>query len=86
MIRSYLPRLMASGCFESYRLHKLVGLPQEDAPTYAVQLMASSKKMLDQYLKIHEEEDQNLMLDQFGDKLVEFRTVMLVVDEGHQGS
>lgn len=82
MTKNYLPRLMDTGCFLSYRLHKLIGLPDSDEPTYSVQLLAENKTMLERYQKEYESDHNQLLAQYFKDKLVEFRTIMMVVEEG----
>ncbi len=82
MKKSYLPSVMDTGYFLSYRLHKLIGLPGSDEPTYSVQLLAKNKTMLERYQKEYESGHNQLLARHFKDKLVEFRTTMVVIDEG----
>lgn len=81
MTKNYLPGIMDTGCFLSYRLHKLIGLPGSDEPTYSVQLLAKNKNMLDRYQREHERNHEQLLSRHFKEKFVEFRTTMVVVDE-----
>ncbi|MBY5957770.1 DUF4286 family protein [Membranicola marinus] len=81
MIKNYLPGIMETGCFLSYRLHKLVGLNSNEEPTYSVQLIAKNKIMLQRYQRNHESNYMRLLNHQFKEKYVEFRTTMVVVDE-----
>ena len=82
MMKDHLLRIMETGCFESYRMHKLIGLSDSDDPTYSVQLLAQNKADLDRYLSLYQEEHDRLLHRNFKDKLVEFRTTMVVVAEG----
>lgn len=82
MINEYLPAVMKTGCFESYRLHKLVGLPDSDEPTYSVQLVAQKKARLLEYQKRYEREHLKMVSKKYRDALVEFRTTMVVINEG----
>ena len=84
MTKQYLPKLMETGCFLSYKLHKLIGLPSTDDPTYSVQLVADDKSQLQLYQSKYEGEHINLLNNRFKNKLVEFRTTMVVVDEGYK--
>ena len=82
MTREYLPKLMDTGCFLSYRLHKMIGLPNSDEPTYNVQLLVENKSMLNQYQQKYESDHNQFLHRQFKNKLVEFRSTMAVVEEG----
>lgn len=82
MMKEHLPRLMSTGCFESYRLNKLIGLPDSEDPTYSVQLVALNRSDLLRYQNQHQEEYDRLLYQHFKDQVVEFRTTMVVVEEG----
>ena len=81
MKKKYLPMLMDTGCFLGYRLHKLIGLPDSDDPTYSVQFLVDNKSKLHQYQQKYESEHDQFLHRHFKDNLVEFRTTMVIIDE-----
>ena len=82
MVSEHLPAIMQSGCFLSYRLHKLIGLGHTDEPTYSLQFLVKDKNRLQKYQEAYEIDHNQHLYEHFRDKVVEFRTTMVVVDEG----
>jgi hypothetical protein len=70
----YLPKLMATGYFEDYKIYKLLNVA-EDGITYSVQLFSSDLWKIEKYL---EKEAPELLADQnqrFRYKHVAYMTV-----------
>lgn len=72
---------MGTGCFLSYRLHKLIGLPGKDDPTYSLQLLTNGKSELEKYQSEFETDFIAYLNKNFKNKYVDFRTTMVVIDE-----
>lgn len=82
MMDEYIPAVMDTGCFESYRFHQLTSLPDEDGHTFAVQFTATQRKNLQDYLDLHFHTFQAKTEGKFKDQYVSFQTVMNLLDEG----
>ena len=71
----YLPKMMASGYFESYKMYKLLHI-EDDGVTYSIQLLAKSISDIQQFL----EKEAKLLEDEhnfrFKNRHVAFRTVL----------
>lgn len=79
---TYLPKLMESDCFREYRFHKLIGLPKQESPTYSLQLIADNKINIKRYQDQFEVDHINLTSECFKDRVLEFRTLMVIIDVG----
>ncbi|MDW8286962.1 MAG: DUF4286 family protein [Flammeovirgaceae bacterium] len=73
----HIPEVMATGCFEQYKLLKVL----EDAPnpmsvTFAIQYHVADLTTLDSYLKHHAPSLRAKHQEKFQDKALAFRTVL----------
>ncbi|MCC6186993.1 MAG: DUF4286 family protein [Chitinophagaceae bacterium] len=76
MLRTHLPMLMQTGCFEDAKLFRLLEQDDSDGPTFCAQYLAKSKADYENYLENHAADMRAETLKLWGDKVVAFRSVM----------
>lgn len=76
MTAEHMPEVVATGCFESSRLLRLVEVDETDGPTYAAQYMSPSKAMYNRYISNYAEALRKKSFDRWGDQFIAFRSVM----------
>ncbi len=81
MKNDHIPKVMASGCFIKYALHRLVNHKSEGA-NYAVQYFAQNHAVLQQYFSQFSLALQEEHQAKFKDKYVAFRSILETIDEG----
>ena len=80
MQRDYIPHLMESGVFESYRFCRLLGVDESDGLTYALQLVLASRPAFDVYQETQAYGHQKMFEERFKGQLVVFRSVLEEVE------
>ena len=78
----HIPDVMATACFKSYKLCRLVGHDDDDGITYAIQYEAPSEDLLLIYQQEHAKELQKAHQQKFEGKYVAFRSLLRVIDHG----
>jgi predicted GTPase len=81
MVEVHIPAIMKTGCFEKCQFAKLLETDESDGYTFVVQYYAISKANYNRYLALHAPALRKEVADEWGNKLVSFRTLMEVVDE-----
>ena len=76
----HIPAVMATGCFSSYQMVRLLEIDEEHGATYAVQYYADTKNDYERYISEFAPSLRKDTVSQWGDKAVAFRTIMLVVN------
>lgn len=76
MTTIHMPEVVATGCFSSSRLLRLVEVDETDGPTFAAQYTAASKSLYNQYISQYAEGLRKKSFDQWGDQFIAFRSVM----------
>lgn len=76
----YIPQIMDAGCFDSYRILRLLNVDDTDGPTYALQFTAQSRGALQRFETEYQPEFAALAFAAWGDQFVAFNTIMQVVD------
>ena len=76
---SFLPRIMATGYFDNFRLYKLLDDRNEGA-TYSIQFFAESLRKVQIYLEKEASLFAGEMNTRYRNKLVAFRTVLQEID------
>ena len=82
MRQVHVPEVMATGCFLSYRINRVVSMDDTDGETYAFQYLCQSMATLHQYHIHHAPALQKAHADRYKDQYVAFRTVLEVIEEG----
>ncbi len=75
-----IPGVLNTGCFEKYQLARLLQVDETEGPTYAIQYFAPSLSKYDYYLQHYNASFRQQVKDKWGDKYVDFRTLMQVVE------
>ena len=80
MKEKHIPEVMASGCFISQRLVRLLDTDESDGVTYAAQYEVDNKELYDIYIEQHAPALRKDMMNTFGDQFISFRSLMEVVN------
>jgi hypothetical protein len=76
----HLPEVLATGCFTSATIHRLLEVDDSEGPTYTVQYKAESKAAYNLYIDKHAGVLREKSYKKWGDKFIAFRSVMQVVN------
>ena len=79
MKEEHIPEIVATGCFISGSILRLMEVDETEGPTYAVQYKAESKEMYNQYIEEFSDDMRKKVMDKWGNKFIAFRSVMEVV-------
>ncbi len=82
MITIHIPEVLATGCFESYRLTRIIGDDDEHGVGFAIQYVASDIDVFNKYQMAHAKRLQKDHSDRYANRYVAFRTLMQVESEG----
>ena len=83
MTQKHILDVMETGCFEEYRICKLLLVNDEDdGITYAIQYTAPSMKELERYQQQYARELQRDHTERYKGKFVAFRTLLEIQDAG----
>lgn len=82
MRQVHVPEVMATACFLSYRINRVVSMEDNDGETYAFQYLCQDMATLHRYHIHHAPVLQKAHTDRYKDKFVAFRTVLEVIEEG----
>jgi retron-type reverse transcriptase len=72
----HIPEVLATNCFENARMLKMMFEEESQGTTYAVQYMAKSLEMIEQYQQEFAEALQAKHSNRYKDKFVVFRTLL----------
>src|SRR4051794_608292 len=75
----HIPEVLRTGCFDKYQFVRLLQIDETEGPTYAIQYYAPSLTKYDYYLQHHNRTMQEQVIGKWGQKYVEFATLMQVV-------
>ncbi len=84
MRETHIPDIMASGCFLSYRMCRLLGHEHEDSEIYAVQYLVKDMAHLLRFQQEFAPELQGQHKARYEGRYVVFRTVMELVDHNER--
>ena len=76
----HIPQVIGTGCFTQATILRLLEVDDSEGPTYAIQYLAPSKALYDQYIKEFAPLMRQRSFDQWGDRFIAFRSVMQVVN------
>lgn len=77
---SFIPEMLETGCFEKHQLVRILQVDESEGPTYAIQYYAPSLTKYDYYLQHYAGDFRKQVTDKWGEKYIDFRTLMQVVD------
>lgn len=81
MMDKHVPAIMATGKFYKIKIVKVLVEEEHGGTTYSVQYSADSREKLDEYYNEHSPEFRSEMYQLFGDKVLQFRTELEIVQE-----
>jgi hypothetical protein len=76
---THIPEVLATGCFQSHTVVRLLEVDDSEGPTYAIQYNAASKADYNRYITIHAEELRKKSFAEWGNRFIAFRSVMQIV-------
>ena len=79
LLEAHIPDVMATGCFSTYKLVRLLEVDESEGPTYAVQYVAEAKALYNRYITKFAEDLRQKTYDKWGQRFIAFRSVMQVV-------
>ena len=74
--------VMMTGLFSGYRMSRILHLDDSDGNTYTIQYELENRKKLEAYQSQFAKSLQKDHADRYGDKVLAFRSVMEILDEG----
>jgi hypothetical protein len=80
MKNTHIPEMLESGCFDKHLLVRLLEVDETEGPTYAIQFFAPTLSKYDYYLQHFAPAFRKKEADNWGQKIVDFRTLMQVID------
>jgi hypothetical protein len=81
MMDQHVPAIMDTGKFYKIKIVKVLGDDVHGGTTYSVQYFADSREKLDEYYKEYSPSMRAEMRQKFGDKVLQFRTELEIVQE-----
>ncbi len=82
MKKVHVPAVMATGCFDSYRITRIMEDPDEHGVGFAIQYVSPDADTFRKYHEVHAAALQKDHSDNFGGKYAAFRTAMYIEEEG----
>jgi len=82
MKQKHIPEVMQTGCFESYRIMRILGDDNEHGVTFAMQYICPDMEAFQTYQKEFARNLQQDHADTFKDRYAAFRTLMQIEEEG----
>jgi Domain of unknown function (DUF4286) len=79
LLNVHVPAVMETGCFQMYRVARLIEPAPPEGTAYTVQYVADSQEDLDRYLELHANRMRRDSHRAFGDRAVAFRSLMEIV-------
>ena len=76
----HIPDIIATGCFTSATIARLLETDEEEGPTYAVQYWAESKAMYNLYMEKFAIIMRQKAIERWHERFIAFRSVMQVVN------
>lgn len=80
MRETHIPLVLDTRCFEKHQLVRLLQVDETEGPTYAIQYYAATLSKYDHYLQHYAPFFREQAKDKWGEKYVDFRTLMQVVE------
>lgn len=79
MKEEHMPEVIATGCFQSSRILRLLEVDETEGPTYAVQYMAANRQDYNRYISEFADGLRKKTFEKWGDRTIAFRSVMELV-------
>lgn len=75
-LKEHGPKLISTGCFTGFKIHRLLEVDDAEGPTYTVQYFANSFSDYKQYQQEFASALQQEAYDRWGNLFIAFRTIM----------
>ncbi len=82
MCNVHIPDVMATGCFETYKLTRILDDEDEHGVGFAVQYVSPNQEAFQLYQDTYAGKLQKEHLDRYQGRYVAFRTLMVIESEG----
>ena len=79
MTKNHIPEVMGTGCFEEYKLFKVLSQQEGDNSSYSIQYFTDSIERINEYIQNHAPKLQQEHMVRYRDKHVAFRTLLETV-------
>jgi len=79
MLNEYIPQIMATNCFSTFNVLKLLDVDDSEGPTYAIQYVADENEGYERYKQQFFSVHNQSCFDRWGNGFIAFRTIMEVV-------
>ena len=76
----HIPGILGTGCFTSYGFYKILQVDDVEGQTYTVQYFADTLAAYETYIKQYATAFRQEVMDNYGDKLIAFRSLMEQVE------
>ena len=77
----FVPGMLATDAFVGYQLNRVISMGEADGRTYTLQFFCRDMKGIHQFQIKHGRNFQRLHAQRFGDQVVEFQSLMQIVDQ-----
>jgi len=81
MKQIHIPEVMATKCFESFKLSRILGDDDEHGVGFAVQYVSPNMEVFNRYQREHAKILQQQHSDRYTNRYAAFRTLMQIEDE-----
>jgi hypothetical protein len=76
MQQEHLPQMLATNCFTTSSLLRLLQNDDEEGPTYVAQYTAESMEKIDEYIEKHSQALRHAGFVKWGDQFIAFRSIL----------
>lgn len=80
MKETHIPAVMATKCFTSFRIVRILDIDDSEGPTYAIQYECETKVAYDHYINHESDLLRKAVMDQWGHQTIAFRSFMEIVN------
>lgn len=77
--QSYIPQVLATGCFTHHRMVQLLDTDEAEGPTYAIQFFADGEAQYQNYLRKLAPGIRQQAIQRWGESCISFHSGMKVV-------
>ena len=75
----HIPEIIATGCFTHANISRLLEVDDSEGPTYAIQYVAESKELYEDYLASFADVLRKRSFEKWGNQFISFRSLMQIV-------
>ncbi|RYZ22707.1 MAG: DUF4286 family protein [Chitinophagaceae bacterium] len=79
LLNEHAPAIVATGCFGSFRVHRLLEQDESEGPTFSIQYYAEDAARYERYVEAFAPRFRQEGHDRWGNGFIAFRSVMEVI-------